>query len=144
MEFASFLLMSIMIQKCSLKLPPFLLAAPNSAACAKRLWQIMLYVSKDVMSQLFIGALSPQNGSTTITIGDGLTAYILVCHVGGNTVFEVKEKGRTLYLKNILSTVGLEGWTMSPQTHEAEDATIYAAVSGASVYALLLFYICQI
>ena len=75
-----------------------------------------------VMSQLFMGALGPQDGGTAITVGDGLTAHILGCNVGGNTVFKVQDKGRTLYLKNILSTVGLEGWTMSPQIHEAEDA----------------------
>ena len=81
------------------------------------------------MSQLFMGALGPQDGSTATTVGDGLTAHILGGNVGGNTVFEVQDKGRTLYLKNMISTVDLEGWTMSPQIHEAEDATISNAVS---------------
>ena len=81
------------------------------------------------MSQLFMGVLSSQDGSTSVTVGDGLTAHILGCNVGCSTVFKVQDKGRTLYLKNILSTDGIEGWTMSPQTHEAEDAIISNAVS---------------
>ena len=89
----------------------------------------MVNISTDVMFQLFMGALVPQDGNTAITVGDGLTAHILGCHVGGNSLFQVQDKGRTSYLKNILSTVGLEGWTMSPQTHEAEDATISDAVN---------------
>ena len=81
------------------------------------------------MSQLFMGALGPQDGSTATTVGDGLTAHTLGCNVGCSTVFKVQDKGRTMYLNNILSIVGLEGWTMSPQTHEAEDATISDAAN---------------
>ena len=76
-----------------------------------------------------MGALGPQDGSTTITVGGGLTAHIFGYNVGCRTVSRVQDEGRALYLKNILSTIGLQGWTMLPQTHEAEDAIISNAVS---------------
>lgn len=84
---------------------------------------------EDVMSQLFIGALGPSDSSTATVVGDGLTVHTIGGNVDSATVFEVQDKGRTFWLKNVLSTVGLEGWTMSPQIHEAEDATISNLVS---------------
>jgi hypothetical protein len=86
-------------------------------------------VSKEhVMSKLFIGALGPQPGSVNTSLGIGLTAHIAGGIIDGDTVFEVQDKGRTIYLKNTLSTVSLEGWTLAPQIYEAEDAIISNAM----------------
>jgi hypothetical protein len=76
------------------------------------------------MSKLFIGALGPQAGSVPTSLGIGLTAHIAGGIIDGDTVFEVQDKGRTMYLKNTLSTVNLEGWTIVPRIYEAEAATI--------------------
>jgi hypothetical protein len=82
-------------------------------------------ISKEnVMSKLFIGALGPQADSVPTNLGIGFTAHIAGSIIDGDTVFEVQDKGRTIYLKNTLSTVSLEGWTMVPQIYEAEAATI--------------------
>lgn len=88
-------------------------------------------VSKEaVMSQLFQGALGPHaDSSPTTGIDAGLTVHMVGGQLGESTVFEVQDKGRTLFLKNKLSTVTLEGWTMPPTIYEAEDATIDFAVS---------------
>jgi uncharacterized protein (DUF1501 family) len=46
-------------------------------------------------------------------------------NVDDKAVFEVEDKGRTFYLKNIRSIVSLEGWALaSPQIYEAEEAII--------------------
>lgn len=81
------------------------------------------------MSQLFIGALGPQAGSNTTDLLNGVIVHVTENGVGTDTVFEVNDKGRIMYFKNILSTVNLEGWAMVPQIYEAEDATISNAVS---------------
>ena len=98
----------------------------------------MSVTKEDVMSQLFIGSLGPQDGSHNATnITDGLTAHTVGGVVDDQTVFEVRDKGRTMYLKNIVSMVSLEGWElMTPKIYEAEDATIHNTVSS--------FYICAI
>lgn len=75
------------------------------------------------MSQLFMGALGPPEGSNSTILGNGVTVHVTGA-VDGSTVFEVEDKGRTLYFKNLLSTVGLEGWTMPPVIYEAEESTI--------------------
>jgi len=87
---------------------------------------------EDVMSQLSIGTIGPPEGSTVTDAGDGLTVHTIGDSVDGNTVFEVQDKGRTFYLKNELSTVGLEGWTMPPQIQEAEDATMSNVITKSS------------
>ena len=96
-------------------------------------------VSKtDVMSQLFIGALGPPNDSVP-TAGDGFTAHIVGDAVDESTVFEVEDKGRPFFLKNVRSTVSLAsgmGWEIYPKIFEAEDATVVNAVS---LYAHQLF-----
>ena len=77
------------------------------------------------MAQLFIGALGPQAGSTAISLLDsGLTIHRVGNVTDHNTVFEVQDRGRMMYLKNMRSTVSLEGWTMAPQIYEAENANI--------------------
>ncbi|KAL7542550.1 hypothetical protein ACHAXR_011864 [Thalassiosira sp. AJA248-18] len=84
-------------------------------------------VSKDdVMSQLFIGALAPQDGdgSTETVLGNGVTVHVVGGNVDTSTVFQIEDKGRTIFLKNTLSTVSLAGWATTPQIYEAEDATI--------------------
>ena len=82
-------------------------------------------VSKeDVMSKLFIGALGPIAGSVPTSLDIGLIAHIVGGTIDEETVFEVHDKGRTIYLKNSRSTVSLEGWSMASQVYEAEDATI--------------------
>ena len=85
----------------------------------------MNVTKEDAMSKLFIGALGPRAGSVPTSLDIGLIAHI----VGGTiddreTIFEVHDKGRTIYLKNMRSTVSLEGWSMVQQIYEAEDATI--------------------
>jgi hypothetical protein len=86
-------------------------------------------VSKeDVMSQLFIGALGPPVDSVPTSLGVGLSVHIVGGVIDGDTIFEVQDKGRALYLKNTRSTVSLKGWAMVPQVYEAEDATIINAV----------------
>ncbi len=80
--------------------------------------------NESVMSKLFIGALGPQAGSVQTSLGIGLTSHIAGDIIDGDTVFEVQDKGQTLYLKNMLLTVSLKGWTMVPQIYEAEAATI--------------------
>jgi hypothetical protein len=79
---------------------------------------------ESVMSKLFIGALGPQAGSVQASLSIGLTTHIARDIIDSNTVFEVQDKGRTMYLKNTLLTVSLKGWTMVPQIYEAEAATI--------------------
>jgi len=98
-------------------------------------------VSKeDVLSQLFIGVSSAPAGSTTSNLGNGVTVHMMGGIVDETSVFQVIDnKGRNMYLKNMLSTVSLEGWIMPPQILEAEDATINNAVSSANViYASVL------
>jgi hypothetical protein len=86
-------------------------------------------VSKeDVMLQLFIGALGPQAGSEPTSLGTELKAHIVGGIINEMTIFEVHDKGRTIYLKNTRSTVSLEGWTVVPQVYEAEDAIISNAI----------------
>jgi hypothetical protein len=82
----------------------------------------------NVLSQLFIGAVGPQAGSVPTNLANGLTVHVAGGIIDRETVFEVQDKGRTLFLKNTRSTVTLEGWTMTPQIYEAEDATINNAV----------------
>ena len=98
---------------------------------------------ENVTSSLFIGASGPQESSDATVIDDGLTAHVVGGTVDASTVFEVQDKGRTLFFKNILSTVSLEGWTAMPPTiYEAEDATLSnvlvrndtASASGDYVY----------
>jgi len=82
-------------------------------------------VSKEnIMSQLFIGAQGPQDDSTRTDIDDNVAVHRVGGNVDRSTVFEIRDKGRTMYLKNMLSTVNLEGWSMTPQIYEAEEATI--------------------
>ena len=89
-----------------------------------------LSMSKDdILSQLYIGADSIPAGSTPTCIPDcDSWEYIAHCTVGStvdaDTVFEVEDfAGRKFLLKNKVSTVGLDGWQMPPETYEAESAT---------------------
>ena len=89
---------------------------------------------EDVMSQLFLGSVvGIPEGSTSTDLGNDLKAHVLDGKVDATTVFEVLDKGRTIYLKNILTTVSLEGWEMVPQIYEAEDAVINTTVSSALI-----------
>ena len=83
----------------------------------------MSVTKEDVMSQLFIGSIGPQAGMNATNIAEGLTVHTVGGVVDEFTVFEVRDKGRTMYLKNILSTVSLVGWEMTPQIYEAEAAS---------------------
>ena len=85
-----------------------------------------------VSNNLFLGALGPEDGSKATVIEDGLVVHLVGDNVDRNTVFEVQDKGRTMYFKNTMSTVKLEGVTMIPQIYEAEDATVSNAVSFAN------------
>ena len=87
---------------------------------------------EDVMSQLFLGSVvGIPEGSTSTDLGNDLKAHVLDGKVDATTVFEVLDKGRTIYLKNVLSTVSVEGWEMVPQIFEAEDAMVKNAVSSS-------------
>lgn len=95
-------------------------------------------VSKeDITSQLFIGAQGPEDGSTPLDLGNDVIVHTVGSEVDGSTVFQVEDKGRTMYLKNLVSTVSLEGWTMPPVIHEAEDMIMNNAVSSAGIVCLL-------
>lgn len=95
----------------------------------------LVNVSKeDVMAQLFIGAAGAPDGSASNDLGNGVTAHSVNGNIDTSTVFQVEDKGRTLFLKNVLSTVSLEGWTMPPQVYEADVATVVNAVSLSNIY----------
>lgn len=82
-------------------------------------------VSKeDVMSQLFIGALGPPANSVPENLGVGLVAHKVGGIVDGTTVFQVEDKSRTMYVKNLVSTVNLQGWAAVPEIYEAEGASL--------------------
>jgi hypothetical protein len=86
-------------------------------------------ITKDqVLSQLFVGAANVP-GDSVATIGNGFTVYLVGGIIDKSTVFEVEDKGRTFLLKNIRSTVGINGWEMPPKIFEAESATIFDSVS---------------
>lgn len=87
-------------------------------------------VSKeDVIGQLFIGAIGVPSGASSTTLDNGLKVHIMNGNVDDSTIFEIEEKGKTTYLKNVRSTVSLEGWTLLPKIYEAEDAEVNNAVS---------------
>lgn len=79
----------------------------------------------DVMSQLSVGAFGPLVGGTDL--GNGVKVHEAGIVGNMDTVFEVQDKGRTIYLKNMISTVSLEGWEMVPQIYEAENALLVNA-----------------
>lgn len=90
----------------------------------------LVTVTKDnAMSNLSIGALGPQDNSQVHDLGSGLKVHRIGGKTDENTVFEVQDKGRTLFLKNVRSTVKIEGWTMTHQIYEAEAAMFSNAVS---------------
>ena len=81
-------------------------------------------VDKDqIMSELFIGATGPEAGSLP-AVGNGFTAFVVNGQIDASTVFEVQDKGRTFFLKNIVSEVHLHGWEAVPMIIEAEDAVV--------------------
>ena len=83
----------------------------------------------DILSNLTIGSRPPAEGSTIIA-GDGFQYHLTGSVVDENTIFEVNTKGRTLYLKNVRSTVHIQGWeSIVPKIYEAESARVYNAVS---------------
>lgn len=95
----------------------------------------LVLVTKDiVMSNLSIGALGPQDNSQVSDLGSGMKVHRIGGKTDENTVFEVQDKGRTLFLKNVRSTVKIEGWTMTPQIYEAEAAMFSNAVSDHDNY----------
>jgi len=80
----------------------------------------------DVMSQLFLATYAPQEGSVPNDLG-GVTAHSVGDSVDKTTVFEVSYRGKTVFLKNVVSNVELEGWTMTPTIYEAEQAEVFNA-----------------
>ncbi len=83
---------------------------------------------EQVMSQLFLGAIGPDATSVPIS-GAGFIAHVVDGLIDASTVFEVEDKGRTFYLKNIVSEVHLNGWEAVPIILEAEDATVFQNVT---------------
>ena len=78
---------------------------------------------EQVMGQLFIGAMGPEATSVPNS-GTGFTAHVVNGLIDTSTVFEVEDKGRTFFLKNIVSEVHLNGWEAVPTILEAEDAAV--------------------
>ena len=76
----------------------------------------------DILSQLFIGAPGIRTDSSP-EFGVDYIALKVGNSIDANTVFEVKDfAGRTFFLKNVVSMVGLNGWEMTPRIYEAEEA----------------------
>lgn len=88
---------------------------------------------EQVMSQLFLGAFGPAAASVPFS-GSGFTAHVVNGQLDASTVFEVQDKGRTFYLKNIVSEVHLHGWETVPTILEAEDAAVlqYATIANSA------------
>eukprot|EP00984_Skeletonema_dohrnii_P004238 scaffold1495_cov202-Skeletonema_dohrnii-CCMP3373.AAC.3 len=78
---------------------------------------------EQVMGQLFLGAIGPEANSNSTT-GNGFIAHVVNGLIDTGTVFEVEDKGRTFFLKNIVSEVHLNGWEAVPTIFEAEDAAV--------------------
>ena len=79
---------------------------------------------EQVMAALFLGAVGPEATSESIN-GTGFIAHVVDQTIDTSTVFEVEDKGRTFFLKNVVSEVHLSGWTASsPVIYEAEDAAV--------------------
>lgn len=79
---------------------------------------------EQVMAKLFLGAIGPEVASIP-TSGAGFVAHVVDGLIDASTVFEVEDKGRTFYLKNIVSEVHLHGWEAAPTLYEAEDASVF-------------------
>ena len=77
----------------------------------------------DVMSQLKIGAVGPDPNSLAVYLNNDVTVHIVGSVVDETTVFEIQDRGVTIFLKNLVSTVSLFGWEMPPQIYEAESAS---------------------
>jgi len=79
-----------------------------------------------ILSNLFIGTFGPPDAnSSSTTQAEGYTAYVANNVVDENTVFLVAKNGRDYYLRNLVSTVTVEGWQdLTPQIYEAEDAVL--------------------
>lgn len=101
----------------------------GSCVCRTSVYESIVFESIEaidkvqVMNQLFIGALGPESGSLPSN-GAGFVAHVVGGTVDTRTVFEVMDKGRTFFLKNIRSEVHLSGWEFLPVTLEAEDAAV--------------------
>ncbi len=78
---------------------------------------------EQIMAQLFLGAFEPEVASVPINRAD-FTAHVVDGNVDATTVFEVQDKGRRFFLKNIVSEVNLHGWEAIPTILEAEDAAV--------------------
>lgn len=78
---------------------------------------------EQVMAALFLGAVGPEATSDIIN-GTGFIAHVVNGIIDESTVFEVEDKGRTFFLKNVVSEVHLSGWTALPMIYEAEDAAV--------------------
>ncbi len=77
-----------------------------------------------VMAELFLGAIGPEATSEPTQLQDGLIAHVVNGNIDTSTVFEVEDKGRTFFLKNVVSKVNLSGWQAVPTILEAEDASV--------------------
>lgn len=106
----------------------------GSCVCKTTVTESVVFDSIDnidkeqVMSQLFVGALGPDPTSVSIT-GSGFTAHAVNGQIDASAVFEVQDKGRTFFLKNIVSEVHLHGWEAVPIILEAEGATVLQNVT---------------
>lgn len=80
---------------------------------------------QDVMANLFLGALGTPKGSNSTDLGNGVIVHVVGDNVDENTVFEIEDiRGKTKFLKNLKSTVTLQGWTLPPEVFEAESASL--------------------
>lgn len=78
----------------------------------------------EVMDKLFLGAIGPEPNSVPVPYENGLTVHKVNGLIDTSTVFEVQDKGRTFFLKNLESKVTLSGWSFAPIILEAENAMI--------------------
>ena len=79
---------------------------------------------EQVMAQLFLGAIGPEAMHNSTVLQDGLIVHAVDGLIDASTVFEVQDKGRTFFLKNVVSEVHLRGWEAVPTILEAEDAAV--------------------
>ena len=83
----------------------------------------------DVLSRLFIGAPGIPSNSEPDTSNPDFVAHKVHGILDENTVLEVNDdKGRTFFLKNVLSTVSLEGWAQQAAIYEVNEISSNSSV----------------
>ena len=71
-----------------------------------------------VLSELKLGSFGPHADSVSTNLNNVVTVHKVAGAVDELTVFEIMYRGKTMYLKNIRSTVTLYGWETTPKVYE--------------------------